>query len=113
MCRDRRDTDVGSSPFRVRTAMSIGQGARMSPMNAVRQLRRRPAHQREQRFPWEIGHASPEDRALGLELQLIELNRRRRMIARPDHPEARRLDVEIEEVLVELGEVHPHQSLTA
>ena len=25
------------------------------------------------RFPWEEGHACPEDRALGLELELIEL----------------------------------------
>ena len=27
--------------------------------------------------PWADGHASPEDRALGLELELIELQRRR------------------------------------
>ena len=50
---------------------------------------------------WADGHAAPEDRALGLELELIELQRRRDELA-PDHPENGRIDREVAEVLDEL-----------
>jgi hypothetical protein len=50
---------------------------------------------------WSEGHAAPEDRALGLELELIELNRQRDELA-PDHPEVARLDARIASVMDEL-----------
>ncbi len=53
---------------------------------------------------WADGHAAPEDRALGLELELIELQRRREELA-PDHPEVARIDREVGVVLEELVEV--------
>lgn len=82
----------------------------MFTMDSVRQLRR---HAAPAPFPWEIGHAAPEDQALGLELELIELNRRRRAIRDPRDAEAIALDTEINAVLDALGTVHPHTSLTA
>ena len=45
--------------------------------------------------PWEQGHAAPQDQALGLELELIELVRRRDDIRDATDPEARWLDDEI------------------
>lgn len=55
-------------------------------------------------FPWESGHAAPQDRALGLELELIELVRRRDAAAGPDGDRAdrARLEAEIDGVLGEL-----------
>ncbi|MEZ5181552.1 MAG: hypothetical protein R2702_06725 [Acidimicrobiales bacterium] len=50
---------------------------------------------------WADGHAAPEDRALGLELELIELHRRRAELS-PDHPEVARVDREVQAVLDEL-----------
>ena len=58
-------------------------------------------------FPWEVAHAAPEDQAVGLELQLIELVTRRRSIHDAVDPEAAALDVEIEAVLEELGDLTP------
>jgi len=54
--------------------------------------------------PWSEGHASPEDRALGLELELIELERRRGEVA-DGSPAAADLDAEIDEVRRDLVEV--------
>lgn len=57
-----------------------------------------------QPFPWEIGHASPDDRAMGLELELIELTRRRgEAVAGTES--AARLDREIDRTLAELDAV--------
>ena len=56
---------------------------------------------RPQPFPWEIGHATPQDRAMGLELELIELVRRRQDVLVGD-PEALRLDGEIDRTSAEL-----------
>lgn len=53
--------------------------------------------------PWGAGHAAPEDRALGHELELIELQRRRDELA-PDHPEVARIDREIAVVVEQLVE---------
>lgn len=53
---------------------------------------------------WAEGHASPEDRALGLELELIELERRRHQVAEGSG-HAQELDAEIEAVRRELVEV--------
>jgi hypothetical protein len=54
--------------------------------------------------PWFDGHASPEDRALGYELELIELERRRREV--PDGTaRAAELDVEIAAVRNDLAAV--------
>ncbi|HRW36695.1 MAG: hypothetical protein KDB04_04555 [Acidimicrobiales bacterium] len=50
---------------------------------------------------WSDGHAAPEDRALGLELELIELHRRRDELS-PDHPEVARVDREVQAVIDEL-----------
>lgn len=58
-------------------------------------------------FPWEEPHAAPEDRAVGLELELIELVRRRGDIPDATAPEAEVLDREIEDTLAQLGEVTP------
>ena len=58
----------------------------------------------EPHLEWTEGHAAPEDRALGLELELIELQRRREELA-PDHPEVARIDREVAVVLEELVEV--------
>ena len=56
-------------------------------------------------FPWETAHAAPEDRAVGLELELIELVRRREALADPAGFEGAALDAEIDLVLAELGSV--------
>lgn len=58
-------------------------------------------------FPWEEAHAAPEDRAVGLELELIELVRRRGDIVDATSPEAQALDREIEATLTQLGQVTP------
>ena len=52
--------------------------------------------------PWESGHAAPEERALGLELELIEL-RRRRAEVRDESADASALDREITAVTAELS----------
>ncbi len=52
--------------------------------------------------PWVSGHAAPEDRALGLELELIEL-RLRRADVRDESADASALDSEIMAVTAELS----------
>ena len=52
----------------------------------------------------ETVHAPPADRALGLELELIELVRQQDE-AGPHHPKSRRLQVEIDAVLDQLVEL--------
>lgn len=65
-------------------------------------------------FPWEAQHAAVEDQALGLELELIELVRRRNDIRDAADPDARILDAEIDWLLAELGEIgSAHHNLTA
>lgn len=59
----------------------------------------------DEAFPWAAPHAAPEDRAVGYELELIELVRRRDLVADAEGAHARELDAEIAEVLVELAEV--------
>lgn len=59
--------------------------------------RRIGARQVELSTPWTDGHASPEDRALGFELELIELMRRRSEVEEGT-PEAVALDDEIASV---------------
>lgn len=54
--------------------------------------------------PWGEGHASPEDRALGYELELIELERRRGEVA-DGSVEAAELEQEIAAVRHELTQV--------
>ncbi len=54
--------------------------------------------------PWVNGHASPEDRALGHELELIELLRQRSEVD-DGTPEAAEIDREIEDVRRQLVEV--------
>jgi hypothetical protein len=58
-------------------------------------------------FPWEEAHAAPEDQAVGLELELIELVARRSAIVDPDSREARALDDEIDQTLTRLGSLEP------
>jgi len=58
-----------------------------------------------QPFPWEAAHAAPQDRALGLELELIELVRRRSELTGTEIAEARQLDGEIDRTLAELDEL--------
>ncbi|CAN5838431.1 hypothetical protein BH23ACT2_BH23ACT2_15890 [soil metagenome] len=58
-------------------------------------------------FPWEEAHAAPEDRAVGLELELIELVRRRDDIGDASDPEVVQIDREIDAVVAELGRVTP------
>jgi hypothetical protein len=65
---------------------------------ALLQLRRRNDIAETGRFPWERGHAAPEDQAFGLELELIELERRRR-----DQVDGDRLDPEIDSVREQLA----------
>ncbi len=58
-------------------------------------------------FPWEEGHAAPEDRAVGLELELIELVHRRENV-RDDQPaKAEAIDAEIDRTLARLGDIAP------
>lgn len=64
-------------------------------------VRRIGSRQPELSTPWFDGHASPEDRALGYELELIELLRRRSEV-RDGTTEAARLDAEMEAVRSEL-----------
>lgn len=66
-----------------------------------------PSTQNDTPFPWEVAHAAPEDQAVGLELQLIELVARRRSIRDDADPEAILIDVEIEAVLTDLGDLTP------
>ena len=56
-------------------------------------------------FPWEQAHAAPEDRAVGLELELIELVRRLEALADPAGLEAAALAAEIDLVHAELASV--------
>lgn len=56
-------------------------------------------------YPWESTHAAVEDKALGLELELIELVRRRNDIPDAADPDARILDAEIDWLLAELGQI--------
>ncbi|MEO6628031.1 MAG: hypothetical protein ABIP03_05620 [Aquihabitans sp.] len=56
--------------------------------------------------PWQSGHAAPEDQALGLELELIELVRQRSEAeSESNRIVADRLDTEIDGVLHELAAV--------
>ena len=52
--------------------------------------------------PWQQAHAAPADRAVGLELQLIELNHRRATV---DDAEIRVVDAEITQVIAEMAEL--------
>lgn len=56
----------------------------------------------DERFPWEVGRAAPADRALGLELELIELVRRHDDIFDSADPEAHALARQIATVQHEL-----------
>lgn len=58
-------------------------------------------------FPWEVARAAPEDQAVGLELQLIELVTRRRSIRDDADPEAVLIDAEIEVVLDDFADLDP------
>lgn len=64
-------------------------------------------------YPWESTHAAVEDKALGLELELIELVRRRNDIADATDPDARILDAEIDWLLAELGQIGSELNLSA
>ena len=65
-------------------------------------------------YPWENTHAAVEDRALGVELELIELVRRRNDISDAADPDARMLDAEIDWLLAELGQIgSAHHKATA
>lgn len=66
--------------------------------------RRIGPRQPELSSPWESGHASPEDRALGYELELIELTRQRSELDR-DSEAAALLDAEIAAVKADLVRV--------
>lgn len=52
------------------------------------------------RFPWEEGHACPQDRALGLELELIELVH---ALDGADPVRAAQLDQQIEAAMADLA----------
>lgn len=73
-------------------------------MHAIQPARHRPTATPRAAgpFPWEESHAAPEDRAVGLELELIELVRRRRALL-DEGTEAATLDSEIDVVVAELG----------
>jgi hypothetical protein len=58
-------------------------------------------------FPWEEAHAAPEDQAVGLELELIELVQRRTSIPDENDGEAVALDREIDQTLTALGSITP------
>lgn len=66
-----------------------------------------PPTQTDTPFPWEVAHAAPEDQAVGLELQLIELVARRRSIRDDADPEAVFIEAEIELILDDLGDLTP------
>lgn len=56
--------------------------------------------------PWQSGHAAPEDQALGLELELIELVRQRaEAVGDGNSVTVDRLDADIDGVLHELAAV--------
>ncbi len=59
----------------------------------------------DQPYPWEQPHAAPEDRAVGLELELIELVHERGSDLAPQDAATREVDEEIEDVLEELADV--------
>lgn len=63
-------------------------------------------HDDSAEHPWQRGHATPADRAVGLELQLIELHRQRKT-ADEEHIAA--VDAEIMSVIEELAEVDEMQ----
>lgn len=67
----------------------------------------RPAAPTTGPFPWEQAHAAPEDRAVGLELELIELVARRQSMVDTYDGEAEALDAEIDRTLGELGRIEP------
>lgn len=58
-------------------------------------------------FPWEQGRAAPEDRALGLELELIELVHRRDVLHDDRSIEARGLEREIDQTMGRLAAITP------
>ncbi|CAN5509156.1 hypothetical protein BH10ACT1_BH10ACT1_12050 [soil metagenome] len=58
-------------------------------------------------YPWEQAHAAPEDRAVGLELELIELVARRQSMVDTYDGESQALDAEIDRTLNELGRITP------
>ena len=64
-------------------------------------------------YPWESTSAAVEDKALGLELELIELVRRRNDIPDATDPDARILDAEIDWLLAELGQIGSDLDLSA
>lgn len=55
--------------------------------------------------PWQESHAAPEDRAVGLELQLIELVHRRNDVRAERRARNPQLESEIAAVLDELAEL--------
>ncbi len=55
--------------------------------------------------PWEARHAAPEDRAVGLELELIELVQRRSETSDRFPAEQQVLDRQIDQALAELDRV--------
>lgn len=59
-------------------------------------------HTEPAEHPWQQAHAAPADRAVGMELQLIELNHRRNTT---DEAEIRAVDAEIVEVIAELADL--------
>lgn len=62
--------------------------------------------------PWGEGHASPEDRAFGFELELLELHRRRGEVL-DGTASAEALDLEIDTVRRQLAEVAVLPDLSA
>lgn len=52
------------------------------------------------RFPWEEGHACPQDRALGLELELIELVH---ALDGADRAQAAQVEAQIEAAMTDLA----------
>lgn len=73
-------------------------------MNVATLLHLRRTDQHAEPFPWEGGHAAPEDVATGLELELIELVHRRSLALRYGDP-TDELDREIERTTLELDQV--------
>lgn len=59
-------------------------------------------HTEPAEHPWQQAHAAPADQAVGLELQLIELNHRR---ATADEAQIRVVDAEIAQVIAEMAEL--------
>ncbi|HWJ61048.1 MAG TPA: hypothetical protein VNS19_03685 [Acidimicrobiales bacterium] len=62
----------------------------------------KPATPTHEPFPWQDGHACHEDRAMGLELELIELVRRRDAAVEAQEP-VEQVDREIDAVMAELA----------